>query len=532
MSTHLWFPATLALALLLAGPLRADPEPGCAPSAEPGCGGCLCEACVCSVDPFCCTSEWDPMCVVRCIDQCGGCGAASSCGDGVCAPDEGCDTCPFDCGDCPVPCGDVTVQGCCIDDKLVLCVDGTLHITNCDGSCGWSLDEKAYVCGGGGPDPAGVYPLTCPAPPVEEDVSVEWPEVCAGLTWKGCCKGTTLFWCDGLALQTIECAGNPAPLDTCGWVGGGDGHYDCGGQGSDPEGVWVLECDEEIGEVVEQPPEAECTVGETIQVGCGGVSFSGCCTEEQDLVFCEGGELLCALHCAQLPSPLDTCGWKQAGETGFYDCGGDGIDPSGQNPIVCQDWTPAEDVVTDGGDDAVVVGCPGLPSGGCCDGPVLHYCEDGAAVTFDCTEMAVDPIFGDYVFCGLDEATGKASCVKKEDATPLECEVTQPDAPPEPAPDIVEPPQGDVVSDVSAEVFEVLLPDGAAGPDLDGAGPQPDVPTADLVWTWPDTSQDTADGAADGGGKGGCATGNPGGPLPLVLLFGVFVIVLRNRRFV
>ena len=88
------------------------------------------------------------------------------------------------------------------------------------------------------------------------------------------------------------------------------------------------------------------------------------------------------------------------------------------------------------------------------------------------------------------------------------------------------------MSDVSAEVFEVLLPDGAAGPDLDGAGPQPDVPTADLVWTWPDTSQDTVDGAADGGGKGGCATGNPGGPLPLVLLFGVFVIVLRNRRFV
>ncbi len=527
------FQTLLALAMLMvvAAPLRADATPGCDPAAAPGCGGCYCEACVCAMDPFCCTSAWDPICALRCTDQCGGCGAATPCGDGVCGAGEGCDTCPFDCGTCPAPCGDITVKGCCLDGKLAQCADGALQITDCGGACGWSLDSKSYVCGGGGPDPAGVYPLVCPDPGGGEDVVVEWPEICEDVTWKGCCKGTTLFWCDGVGLQSLECGNNPAPLNGCGWTGGPGGQYDCGGTGADPGGDWPLDCDPDLGEVIGPPPEDECTVGETIQVGCGGVSFSGCCTDGKDLVFCEGGKLLCALHCAQLPSPLNTCGWKQAGETGFYDCGGDGIDPSGQNPIFCPDWTPVEDVVADApGEVTGPWSCPALPAGGCCEGTILHYCDDGNEATFDCAEMAADPVFGAYVYCGVDEATGATSCLKKEDPSPPDCTLV-PEPSPEMAPDTVEP--DDVTGD--GETVDGAAPD--AGPDLSAdTPPGDDTASGDTGWTWPDlpTPKDTvADGSGGGGGGGGggkgCAAG-PGATAPGMLLLLLLLGVLRSVR--
>jgi len=324
----------------------------------------------------------------------------------------------------------------------------------------------------------------------------------------------------------MECGNNPAPLDTCGWTGGDDGHYDCGGQGEDPGGAWSLECDEALGEVAGPPPEIECTVGETVQVGCGGVSFSGCCTAALDLVFCEGGEILCALHCAQLPSPLDTCGWKQAGETGFYDCGGDGIDPSGQNPIYCPDWTPDEDVITDGGDPVDTWGCPGLPVGGCCDGAALHYCDDGADAVFDCTEMAADPVFGAYVFCGLDEATGEASCLNKEDPNPPACEVL-PEVSPEPG-----PPVGDAVGDAEGETMDGPVPDLQGDVDRDGAPPRDGVPprldgaAADKAWTWPDVS--VPPGKVGGGGGKGCVAAPDGAAPPLLLL--LLALVASQQR--
>ena len=86
------------------------------------------------------------------------CQALATCKDGECGPGEGCDTCSFDCGTCPAPCGEITVKGCCLGDNLARCVDGILQVTDCGGSCGWSLDVKEYVCGAAGPDPEGVVP--------------------------------------------------------------------------------------------------------------------------------------------------------------------------------------------------------------------------------------------------------------------------------------------------------------------------------------------------------------------------------------
>ena len=43
---------------------------GCISRPGPGCAGCDCEACVCALDPYCCTFNWDSKCVTKCKDQC------------------------------------------------------------------------------------------------------------------------------------------------------------------------------------------------------------------------------------------------------------------------------------------------------------------------------------------------------------------------------------------------------------------------------------------------------------------------------
>ncbi len=98
------------------------------PPLDPTCDPCV--DAICASDPFCCSTDWDNICVnevgtvcgvpcdlcgdglcafgetcIICPDDCGPCGA---CGDGVCAPDgtEDCFLCPIDCGICPIICGD------------------------------------------------------------------------------------------------------------------------------------------------------------------------------------------------------------------------------------------------------------------------------------------------------------------------------------------------------------------------------------------------------------------------------------------
>jgi hypothetical protein len=44
---------------------------GCSTSSYAGCGGCACETCVCGLDSFCCSTEWDIYCVEECEIDCG-----------------------------------------------------------------------------------------------------------------------------------------------------------------------------------------------------------------------------------------------------------------------------------------------------------------------------------------------------------------------------------------------------------------------------------------------------------------------------
>jgi len=110
---------------------------GCEPSYTPGCGGCACEECVCSMDSYCCEYEWDSICVGECLDYCGGCGTGPGmCGDGNCAdtPDENCGNCPQD---CPCAAGEVCMwDTCCAPD----CNGKECGDDGCGGTCG-SCDD-------------------------------------------------------------------------------------------------------------------------------------------------------------------------------------------------------------------------------------------------------------------------------------------------------------------------------------------------------------------------------------------------------
>lgn len=113
---------------------------GCTPEVDPGCGGCYCEACVCGLDSWCCTWDWDSVCVDICIEECGGCPNLEDCGDDACdgSVGETCGTCPVDC-----LCGAGTTcfkHTCCAAD----CDEKECGDDACGGHCGQC--EVGEIC--------------------------------------------------------------------------------------------------------------------------------------------------------------------------------------------------------------------------------------------------------------------------------------------------------------------------------------------------------------------------------------------------
>lgn len=56
----------------------------CAAGDGPGCDDATVEACVCALDSFCCDTQWDDLCVTKATNDCGACGGAMGTGDGCC----------------------------------------------------------------------------------------------------------------------------------------------------------------------------------------------------------------------------------------------------------------------------------------------------------------------------------------------------------------------------------------------------------------------------------------------------------------
>ena len=96
---------------------------------DPSCSSCA--SLVCSVDNFCCTSEWDDICVMEAASFCGG-----SCPGGGSCPSE---TCP----------GGLTYEGECNGTQLSWCEGGSPSGVDCAAfglTCQWNGSASFYDC--------------------------------------------------------------------------------------------------------------------------------------------------------------------------------------------------------------------------------------------------------------------------------------------------------------------------------------------------------------------------------------------------
>jgi MYXO-CTERM domain-containing protein len=117
---------------------------GCEPLDTAGCAGCPCEECVCAMDPYCCDTQWDDICVGECVNDCGGCPAPDPwCGDLLCNADEDCGSCP---GDCPCGAGESCVEGECVACTAD-CQEKECGDDGCGGSCGECSEDMECIDG-------------------------------------------------------------------------------------------------------------------------------------------------------------------------------------------------------------------------------------------------------------------------------------------------------------------------------------------------------------------------------------------------
>jgi hypothetical protein len=130
-----------------------NPEHDCCTTGNPGCSDADCCLIVCGIDPFCCDTFWDGLCVDEANDFCGDGTFCADCGNGICeAPFEDFLNCPADCpSPCPNPEHDCCTQGnpgcsdvdCC---NIVCGIDPFCCQTFWDGVC---VSEANSFCGDG-----------------------------------------------------------------------------------------------------------------------------------------------------------------------------------------------------------------------------------------------------------------------------------------------------------------------------------------------------------------------------------------------
>ena len=211
-------------------------------------------------------------------------------------------------------CGPLSLEGCCTGTTLHFCAAGTPTSKACTApaQCGWSAAFGLYTCGSSsGSDPAGQHPRACSSPDGSADAPADLASVAAD--------------------QQAPDQASPE-------------------QGAQDQGA-----------------AADASAADAL-VGCGPLSFTGCCVK-QKLYFCAGGKVL-ALDCQ---SNLH-CGWNPKG--GYYDCGTDGkADPSGKHPRACGGVLGDSGVALDVGAADLASDLPPADSGAS-DGSTADRLED------------------------------------------------------------------------------------------------------------------------------------------------------------
>jgi hypothetical protein len=227
----------------------------CVPHPEPACDDAACCKTVCAADPFCCKVEWDEVCAQSALEVCGVCGigcgvptagscctphATPSCADALCCEaicsldgfccdtewDQLCaDAAAILCADCGGGCGDPTGPSCCephaapgcSDDRccLSICiVDPVCCVESWDAICAKTAGQ---ACGSCGPGCGLTASGDCCTPHETPSCS---DAACCGLVCAldpFCCESAWDEVCASAALESC-----PACADACGSPATGD----------------------------------------------------------------------------------------------------------------------------------------------------------------------------------------------------------------------------------------------------------------------------------------------------------------------
>ncbi|MBM4394983.1 MAG: hypothetical protein FJ087_04760 [Deltaproteobacteria bacterium] len=360
------------------GACVAEPPAECVEVETPGCPGCACEECVCTLDPYCCgkkkdgtpdpDGKWDYLCVAMCGDDCGGADCCRpDCTDAECG-DDGCDGSCGTCADAAAVC----FKGkCCIPS----CTDKECGDDGCGGTCG-----AAEGCGEGRfcNDLSKCEACTCG----DKTCGYDQCYNACGANDGACAEGE---YCD----PTDHCKACSCDGKVCGGDGCGNPCGTCtDGKGCTPDG-----------QCVEVP--AGCTTNYNTG-GCDGCACEACvCALDANCCGAEGWwgsmcvqycsddcgthcpEDICMPDCTDVECGTDTCGGTcgACGEKQFCnlgkcaDCTCDGKacgdDGCGTSCGECTDGKKCED------GQCVADECLGISEIGCCAGAINKYCWNG-----------------------------------------------------------------------------------------------------------------------------------------------------------
>ena len=285
------------------------------------------------------------------------------------------DGCGGSCGGGPVEgCGDIDSKGKCEGNVLSYCAGDTVKTVDCGTLakvCDYDAGYDWYDCVDGDapctPDCAGK--VAGEADGCGGLCSGDGPPSgCGDITFQGVCEGNTLSYCQGDALQVVDCASDGK---VCGY---------------DEANDWY-ECIEGDG-----PPPS----------GCDGLDSKGKC-EGEVLSYCSGGEVK-TFDCTEYSK---TCGYDETFD--WYDC----LDSGACTPDCLGKG--------EGEDDGCGGTCAGGAGGDCgdvtqvgqCEGDTLTYCSAGSIKTFDCTTYGKT--------CGYDDAFDWYDCVEGDGPCTPDC---------------------------------------------------------------------------------------------------------------
>ena len=475
---------------------------GCMATYELGCGGCPCEACVCAMDSYCCTTAWDSICVDECEWDCGGCLSLENCGDDICdeVGGENCQLCPEDCA-CDN--GEKCYLGACC---LPSCEGKECGNDGCGGSCGGcpcdGCEAEENWCNGDGEC------ITFDGPTCQDlmacfDTCDDWDDWC----YMDCIDQAPLEtqtvynnWVDCLEMAGYwECWDNQCAFDSyeqclteahlC--LGGTDSCpniYDCMGMCGYDDTACSADC---LWSGSLEALETFWPFFECFSLACFEVSFDPGCMGE--------------MGAGQCSADLDACLGACVPDCSQKDCGDDGCGGS------CGSCPPG--VACINGECPCFADCGGKDCGSDGCGGDCGDCEKGSLCNDDtglCDSICV-PDCVDKV-CGDDDCDG--SCGQCPDGSYCLEGLCQ---------ELVEP-AGDIVQPLPEAAIEVA----------DFAG-WPEPAAVDFFSGGEDHVEATFEAAdtADGGqpaGCTGCATCRPTFPSGALLLLALAMICLGVAR--